>query len=313
MNAGLGLINDKLLDDIGNIARVSSADGKVADYIPELSLMPQELFALSCQPVKGGAVEVGDTGQYFTMQSISKILALALAIEDFGMDNVFRHVGMEASADSFNSLMRIEMTASKPSNPFMNAGAIAVCSLIYKAYKGNAADRVFGMLHSATGSEPSYDDKIFASEKGTADRNRALAYFMKSMGLLHGNVEAVLDLYFTLCSIRCTSGDLAKLAAMIAAGGVSVVSGNRLMRKETVYTILGLMSTCGLYNGSGEFAVRVGLPGKSGVSGGIMAVVPGIMGIGVFSPALDDKGNSVAGIKALELLSGRLDLRGLGI
>ena len=300
------LLNEQLLNDIGNISRVMSADGKVADYIPELSLMSAELFSLSCQGIDSPLIETGDSGQFFTMQSISKILALSFAIENFGRDNVFRHVGMEASADSFNSLMRIEMTSSKPSNPFMNAGAIAVCSLIYKAYKDESACRLIAFMKSITGRENGFDERVFASEKRSADRNRALAFFMKSMGLLHGDVEAI------LCSLRCTSGDLAKIGAMIASGGISIHSGEKILTKETVFTVLGLMSACGLYNESGEFAVRVGLPGKSGVSGGILVSVPGRMGIGVFSPALNAKGNSVAGIKALELLSEKLNLRGLG-
>ncbi|MBR4400398.1 MAG: glutaminase A [Synergistes sp.] len=307
------LLDEQLLNDVGNIARVTSTDGKVASYIPELSRMSAELFSLSCQPVGAKMIEIGDVGQFFTMQSLSKIISLAFAIEKFGRENVFRHAGMEASADSFNSLMRIEMTSSKPSNPFMNAGAIAVCSLICKAYKSEALDRVTDFLRLLTGEYNGFDEKVFLSEKNSADRNRALAYFMKSMGLLHGDVEEILDLYFTLCSLRCTSGTLARTAAVIASGGRSAASGEKVIEKETVCTLLGLMSTCGLYNESGEFAVRVGLPGKSGVSGGIMAVVPGRMGIGVFSPALDAKGNSVAGIRALELLSEKLDLRGIGI
>ncbi len=306
------LLNEKLLSGIGNISRVMSADGKVADYIPELSLMSPELFSLSCQGINSTLVETGDKEQFFTMQSISKILSLAFAIENFGRDNVFRHVGMEASADSFNSLMRIEMTSSKPSNPFMNAGAIAVCSLIHKAYKSESTERLTSFLKSVTGRENGFDDRVFSSEKRSADRNRALAFFMKSMGFLHGDVEAILDFYFILCSLRCTSSDLAKIAAMIASGGIAVHSGERVISKETACILIGLMSTCGLYNGSGEFAVRVGLPGKSGVSGGILVAAPGIMGIGVFSPSLDSKGNSVAGIQALELLSDKLDLRGFG-
>ncbi|MEG2184526.1 MAG: glutaminase A [Cloacibacillus sp.] len=305
------VLSTALLNEIANKSRVMSADGKVADYIPELALMSPELFALSCQPVGAEAVETGDTQEIFTLQSMSKILSLSFAIEYFGRDNVFRHVGMEASADSFNSLMRIEMTASKPSNPFMNAGAIAVCSLIYKAYKNDSVGLILELFKKITGAENGVDEKVFASERRSADRNRALAYFMKSMGFLHGDVDSILDFYFTLCSIRCTSGSLAKIAAMIAAGGHSCVTGEKIISKETVYILLGLMSSCGLYNESGEFAVRVGLPGKSGVCGGVLAAAPGRMGIGVFSPALNANGNSVAGVKALEMLSDELDLRRL--
>ena len=218
-----------LLDEIMDVARVMSADGKPADYIPELALTPPELFALSCAPAGGETVETGDTERFFTMQSISKTLALAFAVEHFGAANVFRHVfrhvGMEPSADSFNSLMRIEMTSSKPSNPFMNAGAIAVCSLIHTAYRESSAERLFGFFTEITGRDDGFDEKVCASEKRSADRNRALAYFMKSVGLLHGDVESILDFYFKLCSIRCTSGGLAQLGAMFASGGVSPVSG----------------------------------------------------------------------------------------
>ena len=206
------LLNEQLLKDVGNIARVTSTDGKVASYIPELSRMSAELFSLSCQPVCAEIIETGDVGQFFTMQSISKIFSLAFAIEKFGRENVFRHAGMEASADSFNSLMRIEMTSSKPSNPFMNAGAIAVCSLICKAYRSEALGMVADFLKVITGEYNGFDENVFLSEKNSADRNRALAYFMKSMGLLHGDVEEILDLYFTLCSLRCTSGTLARAA-----------------------------------------------------------------------------------------------------
>lgn len=306
------LLDEKLLSEIKNLSCVMSADGKVADYIPELSRVSGELFSLSCQDIGTELMETGDKEQFFTMQSISKLLSLAFAIENFGMENVFRHVGMEASADSFNSLMRIEMTASKPSNPFMNAGAIAVCSLIHKAYKEESFEKIISFMKRVTGRENGFDERVFSSEKRSADRNRALAFFMKSMGFLHGDVEAILDFYFLLCSLRCTSGDLAKIGAMIASGGIAIHSGEQVIKKETAFTLIGLMSTCGLYNGSGEFAVRVGLPGKSGVSGGILAVAPGMMGIGVFSPSLDAKGNSVAGIKALELLSEKLNLRRLG-
>ena len=306
-----GKLTQAMLKETADVARVMATDGHVADYIPELSGMSPELFSLSCQPLRGDIAETGDSGVFFTLQSISKVLALSFAIERFGCENVFRHVGMEASADSFNSIMRIEMTASKPSNPFMNAGAIVVCSLIHTAYRDGSIGLILDFFKRITGRENGFDEKVFSSEKRSADRNRGLAYFMKSMGFLHGDVEAVLDFYFMLCSVRCTSGDLAKIGAMLASGGLSPCSGEPVISRSTTFKILGLMSSCGLYNESGEFAVRVGIPGKSGVSGGIMCAVPGRMGLAAFSPALNQKGNSVAGIKALELLSESLDLRGI--
>ncbi len=304
-------LTQSLLEEIKTSAASISLCGKVADYIPELSLMSPDLFCLSCVLTDGTAIETGDTEQFFTMQSISKILSLSLAIEKLGMRKVFKYVDMEPSADSFNSLMRLEMTSPKPSNPFMNAGAIAICALLRNEFGDGVFDELLAFTKLITGVRPEYNEKVFESERSTADRNRALAYFMKSTGLLHGDVEVFLDLYFRQCSIICTAQSLAKIGAMLASGGICASTGKRILRKKTVYTLLGLMTTCGLYNGSGEFAVRIGVPGKSGVSGGILAVVPGRMGVGVFSPPLDAKGNSVAGLNALEMLSERLNFRNI--
>ncbi len=303
--------NESLLTEIKAEAMSVRGLGRVADYIPELGKVSPDLFSFSCVGANGALCETGDTEQRFSIQSMSKIVSLALAIERFGKEAVFQHVGMEPSADSFNSLMRLEMTSPKPANPFMNAGAIVICSLLYNEYGELVFDEMGAFLQEMTGTPPSFDHNVYDSENKTADRNRALAYFMKSMGFLTGDVESYLNLYFKQCSITCRTRELAALAMLLGNGGVSVMTGAHVLSKETVYTLLGLMTTCGLYNGSGEFAVRVGIPGKSGVSGGILAVAGGRMGIGVFSPALDAMGNSVAGLRALELLSDRLDLRGL--
>lgn len=243
------------------------------------------------------------------MQPLSKIFTLALAIEKIGAGTVFRRVGMEPSADSFNSLMRLEMTSAKPSNPFINAGAIVISAMLNDKFGGEAFNEICGVIERMAGAYNGYDDGVYASENSTADRNRALAYFMKSMGFLRGDPEKSLQLYFKCCSIFCNTKALANAAMVLAQGGRG--GGGQILKKETAYIILGLMSTCGLYNGSGEFAVRAGLAAKSGVSGGILAAAPGRMGIGVFSPALDGKGNSIAGIRAIELLSDVLDLRNL--
>lgn len=304
-------LNEAHLSEIQTEAMAARGQGRVADYIPELMKASPDLFSLGCMTPDGILHEVGDTEQYFTMQSISKIAALALAIERLGRDTVFAQVGREPSADSFNSLMRLEMTSPKPSNPFMNAGAIAISSLLYNEYGEMAFDEICGFFEQMAGARARFSQGVYESESKTADRNRSLAYFMKSMGSVHGDVEDFLRLYFKQCSITCRTRDLAAIAMLLGSGGVCVKTGKRVLEKETVYTLLGLMTTCGLYNGSGEFAVRVGIPGKSGVSGGILAVAPGRLGIGVFSPALDAAGNSVAGLRALELLSDRLDLRGL--
>jgi glutaminase len=303
--------NEALFADVLRRAMAVRHEGKVADYIPELAKVSPDLFSLSCAAKDGSMLEVGSSAAEFTMQSMSKLLSLSLAIERLGKETVFKYVGMEPSADSFNSLMRLEMTSPKPSNPFMNAGAIAICSLLYNVYGDEAFDELCAFMAALTGKTPSYSESVYQSESKTADRNRALAYFMKSMGFLHGDVESFLNLYFKQCSLLCRTSDLARLALILGTNGVCPLTGNFILQKETVYTLLGLMTTCGLYNGSGEFAVRVGVPGKSGVCGGILAVVPGRYGIGVFSPALDDMGNSVAGLRALEILSDALNFRNL--
>lgn len=309
--SGYGRLSKSVLNKIAVESAQLSTSGSVASYIPELARVNQDLFSISCAENSGKYFEAGDTEHEFTMQSISKIFALGLAIEKIGAEGVFDYVGMEPSADSFNSLMRLEITSPKPSNPFLNSGAIMISSLLHGKYGTSAFDEVCSMVEAMTGTYRGYDENVYISENSTADRNRALAYFMKSMGFLRGDVEDFLQLYFKCCSILCTTKDLANAALTLAECGHNM-EGRRLIQKETVYTLLGLMSACGLYNGSGEFAVKVGLSGKSAVSGGILAVAPGYMGIGVFSPALDSKGNSVAGVSALAQLSDVLNLRGLG-
>jgi len=307
-------IDQSILKEIYDKAISVSDFGKVATYIPELSLMSPNLFSLSCVISESGEiVETGDTDTYFTMQSISKILSLSYAIEKLGMDKVFKSVDMEPTADSFNSLMRLEMASPIPANPFMNAGAIVICSILQKELGRGAFNEITSFCELFTGVKPKLNQKVFNSEMSTADRNKSLAYFLNSTGLLMDSVENSLDLYIKLCSLECTTLDLAKIADVLSCGGKSSFTGKHPLSFETVKTIMGIMITCGLYNGSGEFAVRVGIPAKSGVSGGILAVAPGRMGIGVFSPPLDPKGNSLAGFYALELLSDRQNLRGVKI
>ena len=307
-------IDQSILKEIYDKAISVSDFGKVATYIPELSLMSPNLFSLSCVIAGSGEiVETGDTDTYFTMQSISKILSLSYAIEKLGMDKVFKSVDMEPTADSFNSLMRLEMASPIPANPFMNAGAIVICSILQKELGRGAFNEITSFCELFTGVKPKLNQKVFNSEMSTADRNKSLAYFLNSTGLLMDSVENSLDLYIKLCSLECTTLDLAKIADVLSCGGKSSFTGKHPLSFETVKTIMGIMITCGLYNGSGEFAVRVGIPAKSGVSGGILAVAPGRMGIGVFSPPLDPKGNSLAGFYALELLSDRQNLRGVKI
>jgi glutaminase len=248
------------------------------------------------------------------MQSISKVAALAFAVEVFGEKHVFEKVGAEPCAEPFNSIMKLEISSNIPLNPFINSGAIMISSLIAKELGEKAIDEILRFVSLLAGRAPgnglSVNEKIYASEASTADRNRALAYFMHSTGALAYEVESTLALYFQMCSIEVNTADLSFMGATLANGGRHP-DGTFVLSLDTVYILLGLMNTCGLYNESGEFAIQVGLPAKSGVCGGILCVAPGKMGIAVFSPPLDERGNSVAGLKALTDLSRKMKLRGL--
>ncbi|MDR1917338.1 MAG: glutaminase A [Synergistaceae bacterium] len=302
------------LDRLEKTYRSMTDGGKTASYIPELADVNPRLFSISATSVGGESFSSGDSDTLFSMQSISKVVSLAFALERFGAERVFKKVGMEPCAEPFNSIMKLEISSNIPLNPFINSGAITVASLIAEDLGGDAIDAVLEFASLCAGRRPenklSVNEKIRESEASTADRNWALAYFMHSTGALTHTVKDSLDLYFSMCSIEANTVDLSFIGATIANGGLSA-SGVRVISLDTVYILIGLMSTCGLYNGSGEFAVRVGLPAKSGVCGGILCTVPGRMGISVFSPPLDERGNSVAGVKALGALSREMKLRGL--
>jgi glutaminase len=217
---------------------------------------------------------------------------------------------MEPSGDPFNSIVKLEtLKHHKPLNPMINAGAIAVASLIKGTDVNHRFNRVCQLLHQITGHDKiGLNREVYQSERSTGDRNRSLAYFMKSTGVIESDVEEALDLYFQLCSIDVTCSDLAKIGLFLANGGYLTNEETALVDSGIVKILLTIMMTSGMYNASGEFAIRVGIPAKSGVSGGIMGVVPGQMGIGVFGPAIDDKGNSVAGTRILEDMSEKYNL-----
>lgn len=280
-----------------------------ASYIPELANADPMQLGISIITVDNRIYCCGDWEQTFTLQSISKIIALILAIEDMGMDAVFSKVGMEPTGDPFNSIIRLEKASLKPYNPMINAGAIVVCSLI----KGNTvterSQRLLAFARKICGNpELTYNEAVFSSERATGDKNRALAYMMKTNGILEGSVEEHLDVYFRLCSLMVNCRDIAFLGAVLANNGCNPVTGERYVPGRVLKLVRSLMVTCGMYDASGEFAAKVGLPSKSGVGGGILSVVPNIMGIGAFGPALDPKGNSVGGLKVLEYLSQSLEL-----
>ncbi|MCT4562958.1 MAG: glutaminase A [Maledivibacter sp.] len=283
--------------------------GKVADYIPELGKMDPQKLGIVVVDTGGKIYRAGDYETRFTIQSMSKPIVLLLALMDNG-EEVFKKVGKEPTGDAFNSIIRLEsLNPSKPLNPMINAGAIAVTSLI----KGNTTEEKFNRilaLFRKISKNPKLDInmEVYLSEKKTGDRNRSIAYFLRDLGILNGDVESILDLYFKQCSIEVSCEDIANMGMLLANQGIDRESGIVVASEYITQIVKTFMVTCGMYDASGEFAINVGIPSKSGVSGGIMCSVPNKMGIGVIGPALDHKGNSTAGVKVLEDLSKKLKL-----
>ncbi len=290
-------------------------DGAVATYIPELAKADAEGFGIAIATVDGQVYEVGDSGVAFTIQSVSKPLAYGLALEERGAARVAQAVGVEPSGEAFNSIS-LEPGTGRPLNPMINAGAIAVASLIAGdgsdggAGEGAAAgfERLRRTLSAYAGRELAVDEAVFASERDTGHRNRAIGHLLRNAGIIEGDPEPALDLYFRQCAVQVTCRDLALMAATLAGGGVHPVSGQRAVAAEVIPSVLSVMTTCGIYDFTGEWVYRVGLPAKSGVGGGVMAVLPGQLGIAVYSPRLDARGNSVRGVAVCAALSAELGL-----
>ncbi|MGI2907967.1 glutaminase A [Tolypothrix sp. VBCCA 56010] len=282
-------------------------DGVVANYIPELAKVNPELFSICVVTVDGEAYQVGDDKQLFTIQSISKVFAYGLALEDHGRDYVLTRVGVEPTGDAFNAII-LDEQSNRPLNPMVNAGAIATTSLI----KGNGAterlNRMLNMFRRYIGHDVFVDISVFTSERSTGHRNRAMAHLMLNFGMIDPNIEESLDLYFQQCAVMVNCYDLAVMAATLANKGINPVTKERAVNSSYIKDILSVMYTCGMYNFAGEWAYKIGIPAKSGVCGGIIAIVPNKMGIGVFSPRLDARGNSVRGVKVCEELSQQLGL-----
>ncbi len=284
-------------------ARYSScAAGRLADYIPELAKADPASFAISIVTVRGEVFEVGDHECPFTIQSLSKPFTHALALSDRGREHVMQRVGVEPSGDSFDSIIRLDAN-NRPHNPMVNAGAIAVTSMIRGGTQSERLGRMLEVFGGTMGRQPEIDQAVFESERATGHRNRAMAHLMLNFGILDRDVENILDLYFKQCSVLVTSRDMATMAATLANAGVNPQTGERAVKREYIRDVLTVMHTCGMYNYAGEWAYTVGLPAKSGVSGGIIAVVPGQFGICVYSPPVDERGNSVRGIRVFEDLS----------
>jgi glutaminase len=282
-------------------------DGKVADYIPELALADPRWFGISVVTVDGQVFEVGDHHQLFSIQSVSKPFVFGQALEDHGREEVLKKVGVEPTGEAFNAIV-LDEGSNRPFNPLVNAGAIATADLLQGKDYADRVKRLLGLFGRYFGREPYLDNAIFMSERTTGHRNRAIAHLMLNFGMVSKMVEESLELYFQQCSILGSAHDLAVMGATLANAGVNPITKQRAIDQRFVKDVLSIMLTCGMYDYAGEWAYRVGLPAKSGVGGGICAVVPGRAGIGIFSPLLDARGNSVRGIKVCEELSDRFGL-----
>ena len=282
-------------------------DGEVATYIPELGKVDPDGFAISAVTVDGIECHAGDFQREFTIQSICKPFAFLLALEAVGREKVLQHVGVEPSGDAFNSI-ELDPKTLRPYNPMINAGAIAVASLIKKDPPDAGVQEFIDKMGRAAGRKLRIDEAVLASETFTGHRNRAIAYLMLNWGIIEGDVEHILRQYFSQCSLMVNCRDLAMLAATLANMGANPTTGDRVFDFQYVKDVLTVMFTCGLYDHAGGWAYHVGVPAKSGVGGGIVAVVNRQLGIAVYSPRLDDRGNSVRGIMACRELASQLGL-----
>ena len=280
--------------------------GEVASYIPELSNVDKDAFALSIVTTSGDVYNFGESEKIFSVQSISKIFTLIMALKDNTIEEVFSKVGTEPTKYEFNSLIPIEQRAA---NPFINAGAITTTSMIFGKNKEEKFERVIELIDEMSqGGNFSFMEDIYKSEISTTDRNRAIAYYLKSKNIFDQNADEILDLYVRLCAIGANTETLARFGAVLANEGFDINSSNLIIPQNIVQMTIAQMASCGMYETSGEYLMKVGIPSKSGVGGGILGVVPNKCGICVYSPRLDKSGNSVVGKNLLKILSADLGL-----
>jgi glutaminase len=283
------------------------SEGKVASYIPELAKMDPNWFSICVASVDGQVYSVGDFEQLFTIQSISKIFVYGMALADHGRDYLLTRVGVEPTGDAFNAII-LDEQSKRPYNPMVNAGAIATTSLIKGSSPTERLNRLLDMFRCYIGHDIFVDMPTFLSERTTGHRNRGMAHLMLNFGMIDTRIDEALDLYFQQCAILVNCRDLAIMAATLANHGTNPCTGEQAIDPGYIRDLLSVMYTCGMYNFAGEWTYRVGLPAKSGVSGGILVVVPNQLGIAVFSPLLDQRGNSVRGVKVCEELSQHFNL-----
>jgi glutaminase len=296
----------EILDSIARDVAPFVGEGKVASYIPELAKVDPKQFGISVATIDGQTYSAGDAGEAFSIQSISKVFSLTLALGIAG-DSLWTKVGREPSGSAFNSIVQLESEKGRPRNPFINAGAIAVADIILGGHRPKEAigEIVQFVRYLADDDTIAIDPDVAKSETETGFRNVALANFLRSFGVISHPAELVLGVYFHQCALAMNCRQLAKAGLFLANSGCNPFSGRTVVSPSPARRINALMMMCGHYDGSGDFAYRVGLPGKSGVGGGILLIAPGKASIAVWSPGLNTNGNSLAGAMALEMLAQR--------
>lgn len=282
-------------------------DGQVADYIPELAKADPSGFGICIATRDGHVYEVGDSRCPFTIQSISKALVYGLALEERGEACVLSKIGVEPSGDAFNAIS-LKPGSGAPFNPMINAGAIAACSLIPPSDGLSRFEQILRCLSAYAGRTLDVDAAVYASESMTGHRNRAIGWMLRNFDIIEEEPTDILETYFRQCAIRVSCRDLAVMGATLANQGINPLTRERAVSADHVDNILSVMATCGMYDYSGEWLYRIGMPAKSGVGGGILAVLPGQLGIGIYSPLLDAQGNSARGIKVCQDLARDLSL-----
>jgi glutaminase len=297
----------RILEEIATETEGLQNKGKTADYIPELSKTDRRFFGMALHFLHGPVYQTGDSRKRFSLQSIAKVFSLSMAIGLAG-ETIFSRVGVEPSGTAFNSLLQLDYEQGVPRNPFINAGAIVIADILISELKSPQKELLEYVRKLAGNPSIEYNMRVAASEKKEGFRNRALANLLKSHGNLHNRVDEVLDFYFHLCSIEMSCEELAQTFLVFANHGKIPATGEQVLTKSQSKRLNALMQTCGFYDEAGEFSFTVGLPGKSGVGGGIVAVHPEKFSLSVWSPSLNAKGNSIRGMKALELFTSKSEM-----
>ncbi len=298
---------EQILNEAYNKFKVETS-GAPADYIPELANVDPELFGISIVTVDGKVFSIGDVNHTFSIQSISKVFTLAMVMEQMGKDAILEKLGTEPTGLPFNSVIAIEQQPTRVGNPLVNAGAIATTSLLEGSNEKKKWKEILDFYSSCAGNELLILKDVYESEAATNGRNQAIARLLNSYGVMYNTPEKAVDLYTRQCSVGVNSEQLAAMGATLAAGGVNPFSGQRVIKQDNIPQLLSVMLSCGMYDYSGTWSYLTGLPAKSGVGGGIVAIVPGKGAIAAFSPRVDAAGNSVRAQKAIAYISEQLDI-----